>query len=313
MVKATRKDRKRRGKKRRITNSRRRSERRSESPPEGGTDSAVDFDEWDRLYAALFGIDTASPVEYRKLKELLSKHQTRIITDEEIKADIGKIIYTAKSLHKDKTYRDNLVQCIDSSTAVANLIGQLYSNMRGLDPDYLEACLDMALDTFSPYERKMFRLFHTTNNNDRLVIMMYFTQYVLKGIGLGLSCLTQRPEKKRGRGQPPVPYVLETWKLILLWHSWTGKSALTPKKLAKLSYGEDQGHQPSTEFVRLCLKMIDPEITPAEVRTCITNAKKIENKEDLFPDLPDSEYRRNLILTLGLNDDSAPALERFHL
>jgi hypothetical protein len=314
MVKATSKARKRSAGKRRITNlrvgggSRHGSERQAESVAERSTDSAVNDKAFSWDFHPQFDISVEFPVQFSKLKQLLSKHQKSNVTDEDIKSSIGRIVYTAKSLYKDQKYRHNLVQCINNSSAAADIIGQLYHNMQILDPDYLEACLDMTMNTFSPYEDKMFRSLQPMNHKDRLAIMMYLAQYVLKGIGLSLSYLTQRPEKKRGRGQPPVPYVPETYRLMIEWESWTGKSAVTPKKMADLSHGEDQGHQASTEFVRLCLKMIDSEISAAEARTCITNAKKLEKRGDFLSGRPVAEYRGDLILNLGRDDDSEPAL-----
>jgi hypothetical protein len=107
-----------------------------------------------------------------------------------------------------------------------------------------------------------------------------------------------------------LPYVFETVRLFDLWHGLTGEDVGRTKD--KGSDGEeDEGYQPLTEFVRLVLKMVDPEITLANAKTCIRNAKALR-KIIPMSDKPAEEYRKTLILgpeSASLNHETQPTLE----
>ena len=86
------------------------------------------------------------------------------------------------------------------------------------------------------------------------------------------------PQRK---GRPPVPYVLAAYELIELWEALTGRKAVYPKGSAKGEDDECEAVQPSTEFIRLALKMIDPDVTNAQVITCLKHVFDInKNRKD---------------------------------
>jgi hypothetical protein len=71
-----------------------------------------------------------------------------------------------------------------------------------------------------------------------------------------------------------------------LWERLTGAEIVTPKGVA-IGKNKPEATQPSTEFVRLGLKMIDPNITPANTMTLIKRvlAEKKESGLTKFIDL----------------------------
>jgi hypothetical protein len=69
------------------------------------------------------------------------------------------------------------------------------------------------------------------------------------------------------QGHPRAPYVLPAAELLTLSLRLTGQPPVTTTKKAGNEF-----ISPSTEFVRLCLTMIKPEIKMAEVATSITRA-----------------------------------------
>jgi hypothetical protein len=83
----------------------------------------------------------------------------------------------------------------------------------------------------------------------------------------------------RGRGDKQAYYFVPTVPLIELWESVAGKKVPTPKKIPEASHGGKKqtfiSKQPSTEFIRIALRMIDPTITDAQVFTAIKRALKM--------------------------------------
>jgi hypothetical protein len=75
--------------------------------------------------------------------------------------------------------------------------------------------------------------------------------------------------------RPKTPYTFEASKLLDLWFFCTKEEAVYPKGVP----GEKISKQPSTEFVRLGIKMIDSNSTLAQVHTSIIRARE-KKKED---------------------------------
>jgi len=69
------------------------------------------------------------------------------------------------------------------------------------------------------------------------------------------------------RGQPKVRYVLPAAELLVLWFRLTGQPPVTTTKREGNDFVA-----PSSEFIKLCLTMIEPTISMAKVATSITRA-----------------------------------------
>src|SRR5262249_22306644 len=164
----------------------------------------------------------------------------------------------------------NLVECINNARDAAMLLGKLHTQIEAVDGEYLEASYDMIVDTMSDAEKDWLSQACRNRRESDLTILMHFTKYLLQGLSLSLSDLTDRPQKDRERGKPALPYVYVTLRLMRAWSFLTGEEvAGTKDKLPGSDTEEDEGWQPSTEFIRLVLKMIDPKITLANAKTCI--------------------------------------------
>jgi hypothetical protein len=142
------------------------------------------------------------------------------------------IVSRANQLH-DIVYRDNLVECINNASHAACLLGKLHNQIEAVNEDYLEASIDMVVESMSLSEKKWFHDFLTIGGYCRLPVLMHFTHYLLQGISLSLGDLTNGPEKKKTRGKPPLPYVFETLQLFNLWLSLTGKDVASTRDKCK--------------------------------------------------------------------------------
>ena len=68
-----------------------------------------------------------------------------------------------------------------------------------------------------------------------------------------------------------------------IWERYTKSPVVAPKGGAKGKKGAKEASQPSTEFVRLCLKMIDPKVTVANTHTSIKNVLAVRRQ---YPGVP---------------------------
>ena len=84
------------------------------------------------------------------------------------------------------------------------------------------------------------------------------------------------------RGRPSNPYIVPTLALIELWRQLTGIKASSPKNSPCVKYTKFiQADQISTEFVRVCLTMIDPNLPVGKsARTAVTAIKRAREVEE---------------------------------
>jgi len=240
-------------------------------------------EELEARIAAGYEFDIECPAEFLGIKALLNKASPNRVTDNRLKASIGRLIHSARRLHKDREYREVLVDVIRKSYDAHTALGNIYEQIQLIDQDYLEGSLDQVVFSLAPDDRKLLQSFTSRGEEEPVQILIRFTRLFLQGLSSGLSDLTGSPEKKREHRRPPIPYVMDTLGFMNAWENFTGKDVVTPKGSARGPGGEIVGIQPSTEFVRLCLKMIDPDITLSNVHTCIKRA--IEFKRKRFAEL----------------------------
>lgn len=112
---------------------------------------------------------------------------------------------------------------------------------------------------------------------------------MMKMVQMAMTIVTGQKAQKRGKGRPSLSFGTVPLDLVDLWEAVTEKQIVSPKEPPKypppkypkvqtrtaglnqtpLSTPHTQSSQPSTEFVRLALQMIDPTITAAKARTAI--------------------------------------------
>lgn len=80
---------------------------------------------------------------------------------------------------------------------------------------------------------------------------------------------------KAKQGRPKKLYVSETRDLMRVYEDVTRKPVVSPKGFDTKT---GEAYQPSTEFIRVCLKKIDAAIGTATAITCIRNALKVEGE-----------------------------------
>jgi hypothetical protein len=228
--------------------------------------------------AAMYKFDKECPAEFGGLKKLLETTLSKEISDDDLKIAIGGAVYSGRRLHREAPYKKLLIDVIRDSYAAEALIGKIYEQMQLIDEEYLEGCLDHVQLSLSGEDKKHFLAIRSSPDEGRVPMLMRFSRLAMQGLSRILSDITGNPERGKAHSRPAIPYVTETAHLMDAWRDLTGREAVAAKGSALGRGGEKVGVQPSTEFVRLCLKMIDPDTMLANARTCINNARKIKKE-----------------------------------
>jgi hypothetical protein len=159
-----------------------------------------------------------------------------------------------------------LQQCEAQLEQAADLLDGIVGELRKLDImhiDLLVAALDLL--RFDKHEIVGFQ--HELTDIDKASLK-------LRRLQTGLMFTTAHERKRPGRSRPNLPYVTATLDLVELWQKLTGTKVVSPRGSSKT-----EAIQPSTEFIRLALKMIDPKVTVSNAITSIKNALKISREQ----------------------------------
>jgi hypothetical protein len=110
-----------------------------------------------------------------------------------------------------------------------------------------------------------------------------FAHLKLMRLKAGLRVARSPESRGEGRTRPRLPYLMPMVELLRLWTVLTQKKVVTPRGTAiAKNAAVVEAIQPSTEFVRLALRMIDPSVTLPNVMTSIKNAMAFERQKVAF-------------------------------
>jgi hypothetical protein len=212
-----------------------------------------------------------------QLKDIFKLHPLRSLADVDgFLTDFAQIVYTDRKLANDDIKQATML-AIQSADDVVDKIELLRKN-----------CVAMDADLLTP----IFRLMHRVHpqvapvdlRDDAFFGMLDWVQAMLTMFSLATAVSTDVSGPRKSRGRPRSKYVRTAIRLIQLWEHFTAekvgvlKSIPTPKK--------NQGiiDQPSTEFMRIALQIIDPKIKESEVFTAIKHA--LETQKEFYQKLP---------------------------
>ena len=144
-----------------------------------------------------------------------------------------------------------------------------------MDIEQLQMVVVIASEIFpQPLEKRDVRAFLRLLHDFQALML---TLHAAIKLGTGIS------ELPKSKGRPSSPYVQPALELIQVWESLTAtpycedspleviKRVPTPKRL-EVKDRKYLTKQPSTEFILIALRMINPKIKDAEVFTAIKNA-----------------------------------------
>jgi hypothetical protein len=219
------------------------------------------------------------PDLFKQVRALLIQWGARI-SDDKLSLELEDIIHPAKLLHKDEEYRKLVRELSNSSAATASrAIEDVQSKIYEIDPRHMRECFGFMM-VFLASRKDIDDLFAIST--DRVFDTIDVAGAILRSMGGWISVVTDHPNKKRGRGQPPIPYWRETLKLLKMWERLTGQPVRTAKGKKVAKGGKTEGVQASTEFIRLCLKMLMPGMTLSNVHTLINRVRKIAATNKIY-------------------------------
>jgi hypothetical protein len=216
------------------------------------------------------------PREYTKVKIILGRYCD--LSDEELRWHLGQIIYVYRG-YNDAVALNTLDKCISNAKRAANSLDQFYSMMPTVHFMYADLSLKLAYDAHSKDDDTGMLL----GDYREIPALIKTTKLVMRSLYESLGYLADRdPTISAQPGRPPIRYVFETYLLMRLWSNLTHKKVVYPKGKEKDKKGEDEALQHSTEFIRLCLKMINPKITLSNAQTCIKAVREGKTKIGAF-------------------------------
>jgi hypothetical protein len=222
----------------------------------------------------VFKFDDDHPQEFQKLKSLLNNRAIKF-DEEELRYELGDIVYSFGRRYRDLDYAANIALLEQQAAAAASALSEAHRAVQSIDGNHLELFNNLIAELLPELAQDM--QFPQLINE---IELMSLKAHV---IAFAVRAVTSTETKPRGRSRPTLPYQMPTFQLIDLWEALTGEPVATPKGTAKGTDGRpDEAAQPSTEFVRLALKMIDPKITAANAVTSIKKALSAGKKATYF-------------------------------
>jgi hypothetical protein len=220
------------------------------------------------------------PDEYRAIRAIVSKVAPSAIAEEndQLRAELVDIVYGYRRDRPRSEYRNEAVQLEDKIKVLIDDLESVLRMIEKLDSHYNRRMVEFM--TKNPLEDDAnYNLGHVLRDLEK-------AQFVASYFRLAISFATYFEAKPSGRSRPPLPQFVPTVQLMDLWERLTGIEIATPKGVAA-GKSKPEAVQPSTEFVRLGLKMVDPKITVANTMTLIKRALAEKRKSELktFVDL----------------------------
>jgi hypothetical protein len=211
----------------------------------------------------IFRFERDFPDEYGSLCELLERKfgSTRLADDEDFRCELGDIVYSYGRNHPREEYRKSAHQLADDIKDLIDKLSATLHAMSKLDGVYNQRIVDfMVLNPL--FDEPNYNLGHVLRDLENARLTLSFLR-------LALHFAMHFEAKPTGRSRPPLPHYVPTVRFMDLWERYTQTKVVAPKGAATGKRKSQEATQPSTEFVRLGLKMIDTNISPANTMTLI--------------------------------------------
>jgi hypothetical protein len=179
---------------------------------------------------------------------------------------------------------ERVAQAIRFSKDGADKIQIVSEALAQMDAQQLEIVFSLA--------RLFIKSFSKNGDSGEVFRLLDETAALLHALHKALQFGTRIEDRPTGRGRPPSAYVWETVHLMQIWENFIPeqfahsphsliKRVPTPKKYVTED-NEIVVKQPSTQFIRIALRMIHPTITEPQVFTAIKQALSWANKLSRF-------------------------------
>jgi hypothetical protein len=227
----------------------------------------------------IFQFERDFPKEYGLLRALLEKTvgSTRLTDEQAFRRDLGEIVYSYGRDHPKGHYRKAVDQLSDDLTDLINRLRAALDAMGKLDGAYNQRIVEVMAQN-PIFEEPNYNLGHVLRDLEKAELTLSY-YYVALRFSVAFEAIPQ------GRSPPRLLHFVPTVQLMELWERYTQKKVVAPKGVATGKGGIEEAEQPSTEFVRLGLKMIDPNVTVANTMTLMKQALKEKRASGTYADL----------------------------
>jgi len=228
----------------------------------------------DFFLSGAFDLERDFPEEYPAMRAIVSKVAPLVIAEEndQLRDELADFAYGYRRDRPRSEYRKQATQLEDKLKEVIDNLDSVLRMIENLDSHYNRRMVDFM--TKSPLDDDVnYNLGHILRDLEN-------AQTVASYFRFALHFATHFEAKKSGRSRPSLPQFVPAVQLMDLWERLTGTEIVTPKGAAA-GKNKPEATQPSTEFVRLGLKMIDPKITVANTMTLIKRALAEKKKSRL--------------------------------
>jgi hypothetical protein len=211
--------------------------------------------------------DRDFPEEYEKVKALIKKYNTDI-TDDELRFKLGELVYRHRRRHSDPKYKKRIDDIVNNAKLVSDLISKMWDDLAQVDHEYRDLVLAITNKSIS---KNAIGIDFPGSSGKKLRVAqsIAIAQHIVSSFHQALELGEKVTFVRASLTRPKTPYTLEAYTLSELWFILTGQQVVYPKSVQ----GEASPHD-STEFVRLCVKMIDAKSTRSQVHISIIRARE---------------------------------------
>jgi hypothetical protein len=211
----------------------------------------------------IFRFERDFPDEYGSLRALLERTfgSTRLADDRDFRCELGDIVYSYGQDHSREKYRKSADQLEDDIKDLIDKLSAALHALTKLDGVYKQRIVDF-MTQIPLFDEPNYNLGHVHRDLDNAQLTLSFFR-------LALHFARHFEARPEGRSRPPLPYFVPTVQFMDMWERYTHTKIVAPKGVAAGKRKSEEATQPSTEFVRLGLKMIDPNISAANTMTLI--------------------------------------------
>jgi hypothetical protein len=225
-------------------------------------------------------IPSMYPKEFEAICKLHSIRKRQDMLDH-LKLGLEEIVIKYRRRYSDAHYFTRIEECARFANAAATNLENVADRVVKLDGTHIETLWRAAheIDSNGFSKADFMALLDQVKSMSQTLNLLAVALTVATGVAAG---------DKRDRGRPANPYSEVARELIELWEFITAeqrpppynpdvlwiKPVPTAKKQVKKRESDTHASQESTEFCRLVLRMIDPNITLPKVRTIVNNARQ---------------------------------------
>jgi hypothetical protein len=230
------------------------------------------------------------PKEFAEIEKLL-KAAHAIITYDDLRYELGEIVYGYRNRMQKPDYPSMLARCDLQLGQTADSLDRIVDDLCKVD--LMHANLLMEVVALLPFDK------HALIGFQEELRELALASTRLRRLKIGLQIATANERRRPGRARPKLPYVAPTLELVELWQKLTAAKVVWPR-----GKHEDVAIQRSTEFIRLGLQMIDPKVTVSNAITSIKNALKLNREQVVSESELSSDELHALRLLRKINKSS---------